>query len=255
MKGRMLLRRTPTRASNRRASSSGYSLIELMVVVLMIAVLAMLAAPSLVRGRSDRLAFSYARTVQELIHNSRSRAAGRGAAQLVAFSTADFGARGAVFTFEALDRVAPGGKMPGPGPSPSCRTTPKQWDWVKGWGVTSPADPANSARLIDGLTINPSGTADVVVQENIKMAAARPDPGGGAATSITAFVICVTPNGTTYYGEGGTVSAAVDAMMASGPFEGTVEIDVARHDAGNNIVGLNRRVIVTGAAAPRIKSE
>ena len=252
MKGRMLLRRTRT-----RASSSGYTLIELMVVVMLIAILAMLAAPSLVVGRSDRLAFSYARTVQELIHNSRARAAGRGAAQLVVYSSADYSApRGAVFTFEALDKTPPGGPMPGPGPSVSCRSRPGQWDWVKTWTTSSPdLDPLYGARLIDGLNINPTGSSNIVVIENIKMRGAQPDPGGGAAVPVPAFVLCVTPNGTTYFGKGSNVAAAIDQMMTSTPFQDIVEIDVARHDGSDNVVGLNRRIIIAGAAAPRIKSE
>ena len=246
MKGRILRRRTRA-----RASGAGYTLIELMVVVMLIAILAMLAAPSMVRARSDRLAFSYARQVGELVHNARARSAGRGGAHLVVYST-EWGARGAVLVFEALD----GAPAPGPNPTPSCRV-PGQWSLVTGWAPGA-TDPNNRAAIVDALNINATSSADVVVQENITMianftASTSADP----PVPIKSFALCTSPNGTTYFGKSTTTAAdAIKEMQEStAPFSDVVEVDVARHDGIGTVVGLKRRVIMAGAGSPRIKSE
>lgn len=245
MNERIALRRT----RNRRRSSGGYTLIELMVVVLLIAVLAMMGAPSFVQARSDRLAFSYARTAGELIHNSRARASARGAAQLVLFTTdASFAnPRGAVITFEALDGTSAASTPAGPNPVSSCKT-PNQWADVIAWAPG--AAPTNNVGLVDGLNINDSVTGSINTTERITMTGT--DATGGA---LTTFVLCTTPNGTTYYGSGNSVSNAITAMMAATPFTNLVMINVARHNADGTVAGLNRRVIITGGSAPRIQSQ
>jgi prepilin-type N-terminal cleavage/methylation domain-containing protein len=244
MKGRILRRRTRAR---------GYTLIELLVVVMLIAILAMLAAPSLVRARSDRLAFTYARTAAEIIHSAHSRAAGRGAAHLIVWSK-EYGTRGALFVFEALDGLSSTTKPVGPNPSSSCRGT-GQWTYAATWRPGTAPDGNHRAAYVDGLNINATGGGEVVVQENITMLAHVPNSDGTVGTALDAFVLCVTPNGTTYYATGGDVSTAIATMQGTTPFASTVEIDVARHDTSGNVMGLNRRVLITGGAAPRIKSE
>ena len=235
------------RRTRSRRRSAAYTLIELMVVVVLIAILAMAGAPSFVKARSDRLAFSYARQVGEIVHNARARSAARGSAHMVVYDGTTYGARGALFSFEALDNTDASATPPGPNPAPSCKT-PGQWQGVQGYTAGTAT---NLFGLIDGLNINPTSTAAIEVVENITMIA-YPTP---STTAMKAFVLCTTPNGTTFYGTGSTVDDAVTAMQASIPFTGIVEIDVARHDSGGTIVGLNRRVLITGGAAPRIKSE
>jgi prepilin-type N-terminal cleavage/methylation domain-containing protein len=256
MQGRILRRRTRARRS------AGYTLIELMVVVVLIALLAMIAAPSMVRARSDRLAFAFARDVSGAIHSARTRAAGRGAAHLVLYlQSTSSGDRGTVVIFEALDGTNAGSNPAGPNPSSSCRR-PNQWAYASTWAPSAAADPANFAAVVEGVTANSNGNAgEVVEQENIRMKARFSTLGSATApVDVTgAFAMCITPNGTTYYGSGASASAAITAMQQSTqPFVDIVEVDVARHAAGASnppIVGLNRRVIVAGSSAPRIKSE
>jgi len=71
-------------------------------------------------------------------------------------------------------------------------------------------------------------------------------------------MLCITPNGTTWLGTG---ASAADALTGANgilqqtlPFKGQIEFDVARH-RGATVAGLRRRVIITGAGAPRIRSE
>lgn len=250
MKGRILRRRTRARAS------AGFSLIELMVVVMLIALLAMLAAPSMLKARSDRLAFSYARDVSSAIHNGRARSAGRGSAHLVAYKqTNTDGDRGTLLVFEALDGTNAASKPPGPNPASGCRKS-GQWAFAGAWTTPGSKDAANLANLVDAVNVNANGAGEVVVQEDIRMVArfgvaTSADP----PTATLAFVLCTTPNGTTYFGKGDTIADAITAMQGSTtPFSDVIEVDVARH-SGGAVQGLNRRVIVAGAGAPRIKSE
>jgi prepilin-type N-terminal cleavage/methylation domain-containing protein len=73
MKGRSTLRR-------RYRSARGFTLLELMVVITLVAILAAIAVPKMAVARNDRLAFDYARQTSELFHNARARAMGRGSA-------------------------------------------------------------------------------------------------------------------------------------------------------------------------------
>jgi prepilin-type N-terminal cleavage/methylation domain-containing protein len=255
MQGRILRRRTRARRS------AGYTLIELMVVVMLIALLAMIAAPSMLRARSDRLAFAFARDVSASSHGARTRAAGRGAAHLVLYlQSTSAGDRGTVMIFEALDGTAAGATPPGPNPSSSCRR-PGQWAYASTWSPGATADPSNLAAVVEGVTANSNGNAgEVVEQENIRMKARFSTLASGTApVDVTTFAICITPTGTTYFGSGANAPTAITAMQQSTqPFGDIVEVDVARHAAGASnppIVGLNRRVIVAGSSAPRIKSE
>lgn len=226
---------------------------ELMVVVVLVAILAALAAPSLVRARNDRVAFDYARRASDLVHAARTRAMGTGAAHVLVYTneTTMGGNRGALILFEALDgEPAPAG----PNPHPSCRTA--ALGWVGGW---TPGNLANSrARFIDAVNVNDDGSGkSAQAKEEIWMSASKA-VGLAAPTVIPAFAVCVTPNGTTYYGEGGNQAAAVAAIATASPFNDILELEVARHDGpppSGTVVGLKRKVIMAGAAQPRIKSE
>lgn len=228
---------------------------ELMVVVTLISLIALIAAPSLVRSRSDRLAFAYATEISAAIHNGRARSAGRGGSHLIVYDQAGGGTRGRLLVFEGLDGTAPASVPPGPNPAPGCRRT-NQWAFAAAWNTPGAVDAAHLSSLIDFVNLNATSGGSVVQNENIFATARFTTSGSAAPSVIAAFAMCTTPNGSTYFGQGATGTAAIAAMQASTvPFTDVVEIDIARHDSSNNIVGLNRRVIVTGAGAPRIKAE
>src|SRR5262249_11795809 len=104
----------------RRKQARGFTLLELMVVIMLIPSLGMIAAPAVAIARNDQIAFGYARQASELIHNARARSTGRGSAHLVIFTRdAAYGAdkRGAILVYEALDGTA---APVGPNPSSRC---------------------------------------------------------------------------------------------------------------------------------------
>lgn len=225
-----------------------------MVVVMLIAILAMLAVPTMSVARNDRIAFDYARQTTEIIHHARARAAGTGSAHLVLFTTdGSYGPRGAVFSFEALD-----GSLPPAGPSPasSCRLN-AQWNWAAGYVPGAAPDTLYRSKIVDFLNINAGSPAAVQTTEDITMEAFT-NVAGVLAGPITSIMLCMTPNGTTWFGSGSSPSDALNGvnglLSQTQPFKGTVEIQVVRHRAGAP-VGIKRRVVISGAGAPRIRSE
>jgi type II secretion system protein H len=82
--------RTPRSVPSRSARARGFTLIELMVVVVIITVVAGLAAPTAVHQLRDRRVQEAARKVAQLYREARLQAVGRGAAVLLRFSGGAF---------------------------------------------------------------------------------------------------------------------------------------------------------------------
>lgn len=204
---------------------------------MLVAVLAVIAAPAMRTARDDRIAFDYARQYSAVIHRASVRATARGAAHLVLIDAA--GTRGKVRLFEAVDATLP---PSGPKQVSSCKT-PGQWAGAAAWEPPAAEPPLSP--VIDGVNLDSAGVnVDMNIGTIIRV--------GGADTNAVA--LCYTPGGNVYMGAGGNVGGAIDAMMLAPPFTGTVEVRINRRDGANNPRGLTRRVIVGGAAAPRIQS-
>lgn len=201
-----------------------------MVVVVVIAILAVIALPSMAVAREDRLAFREAETFAHIIHNARTRAMARGAAQLVTITTNGTSDRGQILTYETLDASGR--------PQSPCKL-PSQWSDVPGGGARNPLlagenmnGDANSLQVIAGL------------QSKLQI--------GGAA--LQAAVICFTPGGRVYVTSGDTVAAAVAALPLAQPFTSDLSFTVMRMPGGGAAVGVQRRIIVTAAGGTRLTS-
>lgn len=244
MKERRALRRRWARRQSR-----GFTLIELMVVVILVALLAMLATPSFQQARNDRIAFDYARQYQQILVQGRSRAAGTGSAHLAILGPGT-GGRGVLRLYAALD----GATSPGPNPVSSCKASPTQWADAEPELTDYRIDRiiGNTVRVINWAEINRAG-----VNEEMDLSATLSIGTGVVGTSNTAatyIAVCITPSGITYVGSGATAANAVADMRGATPFTGVLEASIQRHRGGAP-VGLRRRVTLSGGGAPRLRSE
>jgi Tfp pilus assembly protein FimT len=212
---------------------------ELMVVVMLVALLAMLATPSFVIARNDRAAFDYARQFQQVITRARSRAAGTGAAHLAVLGLGT-DKRGYVRTYAAADGAG--------SPVSSCKQD-GQWDEVKESTVDLKAVRAIFLEFVD---MNSKG-----INKDMNLLTTFASDSGAA---LNVIVVCIAPSGTTYVGTSGTagdpgVASSITDMQTATPFTGWASASIQRHDDLGVGIGLARQVIISGGAAPRIYSK
>ncbi len=174
------------RASRRARQPRGFSLIELMVVIVIIGIVSALAVPTMLAARTDRHAYDDAGQIMQLFREARTRAVARGGAVLIAMTTNGASNRGTFAMYESVT-VNPGG-VGGQNRSPvaSCKT-PTIWP---------PLDPtANTGIvLVDSLNLNGAPENEADIQTELRIYA----PGGVQPNQPQVFV-CFTPLGRTYY--------------------------------------------------------
>jgi type II secretion system protein H len=209
----------------------GFTLIELMVVVVLIGILAVLAVPSMSAAATDRHVYEDASRISDLVRAARSRATGRGAAVMISFDMS--AGKGGVYT--ARESVQPNpvaGATVNRTPRGTCMT-PTDWST------------ATSYYEFDKLDLTGSYETD-----NTIVAKAYTDS-GSSTTQVTAAYICFTPLGRSYLKTGGSITAGL--FDGQGPMSQAIGIEVARR-SGSSPVGLVRRVLLPPSGVTRILS-
>jgi prepilin-type N-terminal cleavage/methylation domain-containing protein len=206
------------RRSQVNRSPGGFTLMELMVVVIIISVFAAMALPSMLQGRHERRAFGAAADISAIIREARTRAIGRGAAQLV---TLKFGNGGVTRgTFAHFENADPGTREP---QADGCKLA--EWNTA---AASSGSVRISAFSLDGGVDVN----AQLETSQLI-----------GGAKSIADLHLCFAPSGRVYAANG-----SLAALRSSNGMPEPITIQIERTGGG----GMLRSVVVLPSGATRI---
>lgn len=223
---------------------------ELLVVVLLIGILTVMAMPSMSTAQIDRRAYNDAILIAELFREARTRAMGRGAAEMILMTTtgSQTGTDRGTFQLWEGQVLALPAMLPLGSPMTTCGS-PTLWPATPATGQTTTATGA-TAVLADGVNLNGTIEAQDQIWTTFSGPSVQTTGALGGIGALTAAYMCFTPLGHTYF----TAGNSGTNFVAGSPMLGELQIAVKRARGGVQ-VGITRTVVVPNSGATRIMSK
>ncbi len=221
---------------------AGFTLIELMVVVILVSLLAVMATPAMLEAKRGRRAYEDAATIMMLFKNARSRAVGDQAAVMITltFDNTTSTNQGVFQEFESTFGAGTFGSVSGGQATMAACTQPSSWD------TTATGTSAPHPVLIEGYNMQEQLDQDAHVHLFVTQ-------GTGTAANSGTFAFCFTPSGRMYTTSSGSPTNPVFTEATMQPTVFTVKRDVGGSST-TTYKGPTRNVLVMPSGATRLYS-